>query len=123
TGSPAPVRSSAGPSQVPPASAPRAAAPQAPQGPLAPQQNQELQTVALVNGEAISRQQLANEAVRRFGKEVLESLVNKHLILQACQKQKISVTNQDVETEIERMSAKFGLSKDKWLEMLQGERN
>jgi parvulin-like peptidyl-prolyl isomerase len=79
--------------------------------------------VAVVNGESISREQLAQEAVRRYGKEVVENLVNKHLILQACQQQKIQITAQEVELEIDHMASKFGLSKDRWLEMLQGERN
>ncbi|HND54000.1 MAG TPA: hypothetical protein PLV92_16430, partial [Pirellulaceae bacterium] len=43
----------------------------------------ELKVMAVVNGEQITRQDLAREAVLRYGQEVLESMVNKHLILQA----------------------------------------
>lgn len=79
--------------------------------------------VAIVNGESISREQLAKETVRRYGKEVVENLVNKHLILQECQKQHIEITADEVEAEISRMAGKFGLSSDRWLEMLKSERN
>ncbi len=61
--------------------------------------------------------------MRRYGKEVVENLVNKHLILQACQKQGITISAQEVQAEINQMAAKFGLSKDRWLEMLKSERN
>lgn len=93
--------------------------PQAPRTAADPQ----AKVVAIVNGESIGREQLAQEALRRYGKDVVENLVNKHLILQACQKQSITITPQEVEAEINQMAAKFGLSKDRWLEMLKSERN
>ena len=83
----------------------------------------EAKVVAVVNGQSISREQLAQEAVRRYGKEVVENLVNKHLILQACQQQQVTVTAQEIEMEIDHMATKFGLSKDRWMEMLKNERN
>lgn len=79
--------------------------------------------MAVVNGQQVTRQDLANECIRRYGKDVLESIVNKHLIWQACQKYNIAVTDQDVESEIEQMASKFGLPKDKWLAMLERERD
>ena len=79
--------------------------------------------VAVVNGESITREHLANETVRRYGKDVVENLVNKHLILQACQTQGIQITAQEVEAEISRMAGKFGLSSERWLEMLRTERD
>lgn len=83
----------------------------------------EAKVVAVVNGQSISREQLAQEAIHRYGPTVVENLVNKHLILQACQQQNIVITAQEIELEIDHMAGKFGLSKDRWLEMLQGERN
>lgn len=79
--------------------------------------------VAAVNGEQISRQQLAAECLRRYGTDVLESTVNKHLIWQACQQQGLDVTDKEVEEEIGRMAAKFGLSAGRWLALLQEERD
>ena len=79
--------------------------------------------MAVVNGQQITRTELGNECMRRYGKEVLESIVNKHLIMQECQQRGITITNQDVEDEVDDMASKFGLSKDRWLNMLKTERD
>ena len=79
--------------------------------------------VAVVNGQSITRQELAQQCMERYGEQVVESLVNKHLILQACKQQGIRITNQDIENEIEAIATRFSLPKDRWLEMLQQERN
>jgi parvulin-like peptidyl-prolyl isomerase len=79
--------------------------------------------VAAVNGEQISRQQLAAECLRRYGTDVLESTVNKHLIWQACREQGLEISDKEVEEEIGRMAAKFGLSAGRWLALLQEERD
>ena len=79
--------------------------------------------VAAVNGEQISRQQLATECLRRYGTDVLESSVNKHLIWQAGNEKGLDVTDKEVEEEIGRMAAKFGLSAGRWLALLQEERD
>ncbi|MEO8497621.1 MAG: peptidylprolyl isomerase [Planctomycetota bacterium] len=102
------------------------ARPAGPNAPVAPNSNAApppLKVMAAVNGQQITRQDLANECLRRYGKEVLESIVNKHLIWQACQKYKIAITDGDVEAEIEQMASKFGLPKDRWLTMLERERD
>lgn len=80
------------------------------------------QVVAMVNGEEISRQELARECLSVYGKEVLESVMNKHLIMQYCQQQNVSVTKQDVDEEIDRMARKFGLTTEQYLTMLKQER-
>ncbi len=94
-----------------------------PAGPAVPPVAEQPQVVAVINREELTRTQLANECIRRYGKQVLESEVNKHLILQECKKQDIKITAADVEVEVERMAAKFGFSVDRWLQMLQTERN
>ncbi len=81
------------------------------------------QVVATVNGQPITRQELADECLRTYGGDVLESIVNKHLIWQACQAQGVNITDQDVEEEIGRMATKFGLSPGRWLGLLQQERD
>ncbi len=83
----------------------------------------QLKVVAVVNQEQITRQELAREVLRRYGSEVLESMVNKKLILQACQQRQIVVTNKDVEEEIARIASRFGLSVERWLSMLQKDRD
>lgn len=79
--------------------------------------------VAVVNGNDIRHQELAHKSLSRFGEAVLESLVNKHLILQACEKSNVAVTKEDVEAEVASMAKKFGLSTERWLEMLEQERD
>ena len=98
-----------------------AVAPAAATLPASPGTNK--QTAAVVNGEAITPDQLANECLRRFGKEVLETIVNKQLIWQECQKQGVKITEQDIEDEVQRTAAKFGLSTDRYLSMLREERD
>ena len=78
--------------------------------------------VAIVNGIEISADQLAAECLGRHGGSVLETLVNRRIIEQACQQQGISVTPQDVSTEIDAMARRFSVPRDKWLEMIQQER-
>ncbi len=104
-----------------PASAPAsksASSTTAPTASTQPRQN----VVASVNGQQITRQELADECLRRYGEEVLESLVNKHLIWQACNTKGIKITNEDVEAEITRLAGKFGLAAGRWLTMLREER-
>jgi len=83
----------------------------------------QLKTVAVVNGQEISRDELARRSVSRFGKEVLQSLVNKHLILHACRQRGITVTEKDIDEETERIAKKFGLSTERWLTLLMTERD
>lgn len=80
-------------------------------------------TMASVNGEKISRQELAEQCLRRHGQDVLESMVNKHLIWQACQEKEVAITDEDVTAEIKRMAEKFGLTTSRWLTMLHQERD
>lgn len=89
------------------------------QGPAAP----EAQVVAVVNGQQISRQHLGNECIRRYGEDVLESMLNKHLIWQECKQRGVVITQGDVDAEIESMAAKFGLQVDRWLSLLERERD
>ncbi len=90
-----------------------------------PPQTQEnmIQTVAMVNGQTISRQHLANETVRRFGETVIESVINKQLIYNELNRQGISVTHKDVNDEIARQAAKLRVSVERYLEVIQSKRN
>jgi parvulin-like peptidyl-prolyl isomerase len=78
--------------------------------------------VAIVNGTEITADQLAAECLGRHGTVVLETLVNRRIIEQACQRQGITVTPQDVSAEIDAMARRFSVPRDKWLEMIQQER-
>lgn len=78
--------------------------------------------LARVNGEAISRDLVAQECIDRYGKEVLENLINRKIIQQACAERGITVSEAEVNQEIIEISKKFGLAVDQWYKMLEAER-
>jgi len=81
------------------------------------------EVVATVNTQRVSRGELAEECLRHYGEEVLESMVNKRLIVRECRRRKVRVTQADVNAEIERMAKRFGIPVDQWLKMLEQERH
>lgn len=86
-------------------------------------QSRRLEVVAVVNGEPITREDLARDCLRQYGEEVLESLVNKQLIVGHCKAQNIGVSRKEVEAEIDRMAERFGLPTEQWLKLLEEERH
>lgn len=82
-----------------------------------------ISTMATVNGRPISRQQLANEAMRRFGEDVLESIINKLLVMNELQEQGIQVTEGDINETIRAKAEKFGLSADRYLKLIESKRS
>lgn len=83
----------------------------------------QIQTLAIVNGEEITRQQVANECMRRFGKEALENIVNKLLVAQECQRAGIQITEKDVNDQLQKEAKKVGLSVDRYIQTIQKGRN
>ncbi len=79
--------------------------------------------VAVVNGQTIARDRIAQACVQRYGSIVLDNLQNKHLILQACQAKGIQITQADVNQEIDRVAAKFGLTTKLFLQTINDERD
>ena len=79
--------------------------------------------LAKVGDEPITYDAVAEEAVKRFGREVLEDLINRLMVQQACEKHKITVSEQEITDEISRIAKKFNLDVSQWLQMLQAERN
>lgn len=78
--------------------------------------------MAIVNGKDISRVDLTNACVERHGEDVLESLVNKRLILKHCEHRGVAITNEEIAAEIDRMAKRFNLAREQWLELLERER-
>ena len=100
------------------------ASPKLPEKPRAVgQEHKQLSVFAVVNGEQISRKFIGQQTVKRFGGEVLESIINKKLIELECTRLGILVTDKHVDMEIESIAKKFGLSVDRWLDLLQNERD
>jgi len=88
-----------------------------------PPADTKLAVVAIVNGQTVKREDLARDCLLQHGKDVLESLVNKHLIAEHCRQRNIVVTTKEVEAEIDRMAERFGMPTDQWLALLRDERN
>jgi parvulin-like peptidyl-prolyl isomerase len=79
--------------------------------------------IALINGEPITRQQLADECVALKGEEVLESLIGRKLIEQAIKAHKIEVSPEEIDAEIDRVAQSVaGVSRETWLATLSKER-
>jgi foldase protein PrsA len=78
--------------------------------------------IAIVNGQIISRQRLADECVARKGKEVLETLINRELVDQALKAKKLQVTAAEIDAEINNVASRFGISRETWLRTLDKER-
>lgn len=78
--------------------------------------------VAVVNNQPITREQLARECLIHYGTSVLERIVNKWLIAQACMEADIAISDREIDAEVERVASRFGLPVDRWLTMLKQER-
>jgi parvulin-like peptidyl-prolyl isomerase len=83
----------------------------------------QIETLAVVNGQPITRQQVANECLSRFGEDVLEDIVSKLLVLNECAKKGVTITEKDVNDEIVSEAQKFGMSGDRWLKLISEERD
>lgn len=77
---------------------------------------------ARVNGEPISYEALAKECVERYGKEVLENMISRTIIQQACADQGIVVSEAEVSQQVIEISKKFGLAVDQYYKLLEAER-
>ena len=83
-----------------------------PAGPQPPAKDAKLQVVARVNGEDISRNELAQECLRHYGEDVLERMTKKYLIIQECRKRQIEVSQDEVnaDSRMRRDSASRSIS-------------
>ena len=79
--------------------------------------------IAIVNGEVITRQQLADECVARKGQEILETLIARRLIEQAMRGKKLEVTAAEIDNEIDSVAERTaGVTREVWLRNLDKER-
>ena len=82
-----------------------------------------LKQVARVGEQTITYDMLAAECVQRYGQEVLENLINRAIIQQACLDRGITISEAEVVHEVQRIAEKFKLPVETWYKMLQTERN
>jgi Zn-dependent protease with chaperone function/parvulin-like peptidyl-prolyl isomerase len=78
--------------------------------------------VARVNGEEISYKVLADELIARKGTEVLDALISRMLIEQACRERGITITPEELEAEIDSTARRLGLTRDQYLSRLENSR-
>jgi foldase protein PrsA len=81
------------------------------------------QPLARVNEQLISWEAVAEECMLRYGKDILDNIINREIIRQACEQQGIVVTAEEVDAEIRRIAKRFKLEPDQWLQMLEAERS
>ena len=80
-------------------------------------------TVAIINGEIITRAQLAEEAFVREGEKVLDAMISRKLLDQAMKARKLIVTPQEVDAEVDKYANSIaGVTREEWLRNLQKER-
>lgn len=77
------------------------------------------ETVASVNGEKITKTELYNLMVKQNGKEALNSLIAERIVALEAQKQKIAVTDQEIQAELQKYYNDYG-GQDAFLQALTG---
>ncbi len=78
--------------------------------------------IAKVNGEVITRGQLADEAIALKGEEILETMIARKLVEQAVRARKIAIGQDEIEQEIDRVASMSGVDREAWLRTLAKER-
>ncbi|AJY74485.1 peptidylprolyl isomerase [Paenibacillus beijingensis] len=66
------------------------------------------ETVATVNGEKITQDQLYDSLVKSGGKNTLDSLITEKLVDQEAKKQNVTVTQADLDSELQEIKKQFG---------------
>ena len=78
--------------------------------------------LARVGKQVINYDAVANECFIRYGDEVMETMVNRLIIQQACEERGIEITATRVDAEVLKIAKKFNLTPDNWYAMLHSER-
>jgi foldase protein PrsA len=81
------------------------------------------QLLGRVNDQPITYDLVAQECVAQYGAKVLDSIINRMIIQQACEKQGISVKESEIRQEVNDIAARFNLPVDAWYQMLKAERD
>ncbi len=82
-----------------------------------------IKVMARVGRDNISYDELAKECVDRVGKEILDALISRKIIQQACDAQGIEISEGEVSKEIDKQAKDLGMQTDQYLQYLEAERN
>lgn len=72
--------------------------------------------VGEVNGDVITREQLADELISAYGAKQLDLMMNRKLIEQSCKQAKVTITRVDIEAEINETLKKLNVSRKEFVE-------
>lgn len=78
--------------------------------------------VARINNESVTQAQVAQECFERYGAEVLENIINRRIIEQACEQAGVQITQAEIEQEVNSIASKFNIDLANWYAMLKSER-
>jgi parvulin-like peptidyl-prolyl isomerase len=77
---------------------------------------------AVVNGEEITYKALAEECIARKGAEILETMISRLLVDQACRERGVKITGQEIDEEIRRTADRMQMTPEQYLKMLKENR-
>ncbi len=80
------------------------------------------EVVARVNGKPITREELAERCLARYGAKELERLIAWTLMQSASERRGLTISDDEVEAEAGRTAKGFGLSAEAWFRTLKEER-
>jgi foldase protein PrsA len=75
-----------------------------------------LHVVAIVNGEPISRDRLADELIESGGPQQLDLMINRKIVEQACKESKVEVSDKEVDKDIDNTLNKMHMSRKEFVE-------
>ena len=75
--------------------------------------------VAEVNGDKITKKDLAFEALKMHGREEVEEFIGLAIVMQECRRLNITLTDEEARTEIERFALRFNMPVNQWIELVQ----
>ena len=78
--------------------------------------------VAEINGDKITRTSLTAECLQLYGEKELQELIDKTLIRLECERRKITITAEEINTEVRRMAQIFNLTSEQWLQVIEQRR-
>ena len=75
-----------------------------------------------VNGQTILRRELAQECLEQFGHEVMENVINRTIIQQACSERGVTITDGEIISEIDHSAKKLGVPTGQLYKLVEDER-
>lgn len=81
------------------------------------------QPLARVEKQLITWEMVARECMERYGEEVLEAIINRTIIQQACRERGVEVTTSEVNQKVSEVARTYNLDVKAWYTMLHSEQD